>query len=123
MVIKQVRFAQTSHHFYQKTNFTFDSAVFRSNKVEQRQTKKDDKKRFDLIEKLYSEANAEIEKEYEQKRKKYKRRSKRNIRDIEDGEELWNFMENSNDSIDVRLNRLKVGQFDYFSFHFIILNR
>lgn len=123
MVIKQVRFAQMSLHFYWETNYTFDSAVFRSNKVEQRQTKKDDKKRFDLIEKLYSEANAEIEKEYEQKRKKYRRRSKRNICDIEDGEELWIFMENSNDSTDVRLNRLKVHLIIFHSIPFNILNR
>lgn len=75
--------------------------------MEQRQNKKDDKKQFDVYEKLYSEASAVVEKEYVENRKKTKRRSKRKICDIEDGEELWNFMEDSNDSIEVKLEGMR----------------
>ncbi|XP_055298037.1 uncharacterized protein LOC129566276 [Sitodiplosis mosellana] len=82
--------------------------VFRSNKVEQRQNKQDDKKHLDIIEKLYAEANAEVEKEYEGKRKKSKRRSKQKICDIEDGEELWNYLEDSNDSIEMDLSTTQI---------------
>lgn len=78
------------------------SVVFRSNKVEQRQGKKDDKKRFEIIEKFYSEASETIEKEYEMQRKKYKS-PKRKLCDIDDGEDLWNFMENSNDGISMEV--------------------
>lgn len=73
-------------------------AVFRSNKVEQRQGKKDSKKHFEIIEKFYSEASEQIEKEYESHRKKHTR-SRQKLCDINDGEELWNFMEHSNDGI------------------------
>lgn len=85
-----------------KFHFEFFSPVFRSNKVEQRQSRKDDTKHFDVYEKLYSEASEEIEKEYEKNRKRSKQNSKRKICDIEDGEELWNYMENSNDSFEVK---------------------
>lgn len=64
--------------------------------MEQRQGKKDDKKRFEMYEKCYSEAHEEVEKEYQAQKKKYK---KRKLCDIDDGEELWNFMENSNDGV------------------------
>lgn len=66
-----------------------------------RQSKKDDKQHLDLVEKLYSEATEQVEKEYEKERKKTRRTSK-NVCDIDDGEELWNYMESSNDSIDVK---------------------
>lgn len=72
--------------------------VFRSNKAEQRQSKKDDKKQFEIIEKFYSEATAEIEKEYDAKMKRHKSPRKK-LSDIDDGEELWNFMEYSNDGV------------------------
>ncbi|XP_031629337.1 uncharacterized protein LOC116344750 [Contarinia nasturtii] len=77
--------------------------VFRSNKVEQRQNQKDDKKRLENVEKFYEEASIIIEKEYEEDRKASKR-TKKKICDIDDGEELWNFMENSNDSIELDLS-------------------
>lgn len=80
----------------------FGSTVFRSNKVEQRQGKKDDKKQFEIIEKFYSDANDQIEKEYE-KQRKMRKRSKRKLCDMDDGEELWNFMENSNDGISMEV--------------------
>lgn len=73
-------------------------AVFRSNKVEQREGKKDDRKQFEIYEKFYSEATEEIEKEYEATMKKYKSPRKK-LSDIDDGEELWNFMEHSSDGI------------------------
>lgn len=72
--------------------------VFRSNKVEQRQGKKDDRKQFEIIEKFYSEAAAEIEKDDAAKMKRTKS-AKKKLSDIDDGEELWNFMEYSNDGI------------------------
>lgn len=78
------------------------STVFRSNKVEQRQGKKDDKKQFEIIEKFYNEANKEIEKEYEMERK-MRKPSKQKLCDMDDGEELWNFMENSNDGISMEV--------------------
>lgn len=72
--------------------------VFRSNKVEQREGNKDDLRQFDIYEKFYGEAAAEVEKEYEATMKKYKSPRKK-LSDIDDGEELWNFMEHSNDGI------------------------
>lgn len=70
--------------------------------MEQRQNIQDDKKQLEIIEKLYSEASDQVEKEYASIRKK-SNRSKKKIRDIDDGEELWSYMENSNDSIEVGL--------------------
>lgn len=81
--------------------------VFRSNKMEQREEKKDDKKRFEMIEKFYSQANDEVEKEYQAQRKKYK---KRKLSDIDDGEELWNFLEHSNDGVSFEVSQLKTIQ-------------
>lgn len=72
--------------------------VLRSNKVEQRESKKDDRRHFEIYEKLYSEAAAQIDKEYESKMKKYKSPRKK-LSDIDDGEELWNFLEHSSDGI------------------------
>lgn len=76
--------------------------VFRSNKVEQRECKKDDRKHFEIHEKLYSEASVEVEKEYESKSKKYKTARKK-LSDIDDGEELWNFLEYSSDDISIEV--------------------
>lgn len=81
--------------------------VFRSNKMEQREEKKDDKKRFEMIEKFYSEANDEVEKEYQAQQKKYK---KRKLSDIDDGEELWNFLEHSNDGVSFEVSQMKAIQ-------------
>lgn len=81
--------------------------VFRSNKMEQREEKKDDKKRFEMIEKFYSEANDEVEKEYQAQRKMYK---KRKLSDIDDGEELWNFLEHSNDGVSFEVSQMKAIQ-------------
>lgn len=72
--------------------------VYRSNKVEKREGKKDDQKLFEIYEKLYSEAAAQVEKEYESTMKKYKSPRKK-LSDIDDGEELWNLMEHSSDGI------------------------
>ena len=72
--------------------------VFRSNKVEQRESIKYDRKQFEIYEKFYSDASEEIEKEYEATMKKYKSPRKK-LSDIDDGEELWNFMEHSCDGI------------------------
>lgn len=66
--------------------------------MEQREGRKDDRKHFEIYEKFYSEAAAVVEKEYESKMKKYKSPRKK-LSDIDDGEELWNFMEHSNDGI------------------------
>lgn len=68
--------------------------------MENRQNQQDDKKHFELFEKFYNEASTVVENEYETSRKATKR-SKKKICDIDDGEELWNFMENSNDSVEV----------------------
>lgn len=66
--------------------------------MEKRQGKKDDKRRFEVYEKFYSEASEQVEKEYERQRRKNKS-PKKKLCDIDDGEELWDFMENSNDGI------------------------
>lgn len=66
--------------------------------MEQRQEKKDDKKQFEIVEKFYSDASEKIEKEYEIHRKKYQSPRKK-LCDIDDAEELWNFMEYSNDGV------------------------
>lgn len=78
--------------------------VFRSNKVEQRHFKRNDKERFEIMEKVYSEAAETVEKEYEAKLKKY-RSPRKKLCDIDDAEELWNFMEITNDgaSMEVKL--------------------
>lgn len=69
------------------------STVIRSNKKEQRKVKKADKNRSEIIEKFYSEASDRVEREYRNSpRKKY---TKRKLCDIDDGEELWNFLEDS----------------------------
>lgn len=65
--------------------------------MEQRQSKEDAKKHDKVMEKLYSNASEEIEKEYEIQRKKY-RSSRKKLCEIDDGEELWHFMEYSNDA-------------------------
>lgn len=49
-----------------------------------------------MLEKLYLDASMEIDKEYEVERKSFKF-SNRKICDIEDGEELWHYLETSND--------------------------
>lgn len=89
-------------------NDIYFQTVFRSRKVELRQNAKDENAHFDICQKLYFEASEQIEKEYESERKKKKRtKSKKKVCDIEDGEELWNYMESSNDSIDVRRTEFK----------------
>lgn len=79
----------------------FSLTVFRSNKVEQRENKKYDKKQFELYEKFYSEVSDQVEKEYDRERKKRKRPTKK-ICDIDNGEELWNLLDISNDAIEVK---------------------
>lgn len=74
--------------------------VFRSYKVEQRDGKRDEQRRLEIYEKFHGEATAEVEKEYESTMKKYKTTSKqRKLSDIDNGEELWHFVEQSSDGI------------------------
>lgn len=49
-----------------------------------------------MVEKFYGEASEMVEKEYQSARKKYRRRK---LCDIDDGEELWNYLEDSNDGV------------------------
>lgn len=71
------------------------STVIRSNKKQQREEKEADKNRSKMMEKFYSEASDKVEREQQKTpRKKYKRRK---LCDIEDGEELLNYLEDSND--------------------------
>lgn len=70
--------------------------VFRS-KIEKREGRKEEQSRIEIYEKIYHEAAEEIEKEYEATMKTYK--SKKKLSDIDDGEELWNFMKHSSDGI------------------------
>lgn len=71
-----------------------------------------------MIEKLYDETSEQIEKEYEKERKKRTGRTSKKVCDIEDAEELWNYMESSNDSIDVRSI-----EFHYKTSHFLSLHK
>lgn len=74
--------------------------------MEQRQGKKDDKKQFETIEKLYGDASEQIEKEYDMQRKKY-RSPRKKLCDIDDAEELWNFMEYSTDGVSFEVREIK----------------
>lgn len=64
--------------------------------MEQRQGRRDDQKKFEALEKIYLDASMDIDKEYENERKSFKF-SNRKLCDIEDGEELWHYLESSND--------------------------
>lgn len=73
-------------------------AVVRSEKVQRRLDATENKKRFDIIEALHAEVTAEVEREYEAKRKESFALPKREISLIDDAEELWQRMECSYDA-------------------------
>lgn len=75
--------------------------AYRSCRVEQRQSRQDDQKKFETLEKLYLDVSMDVDKEYERSRKSFNV-STRKLADIDDGEELWHYMETSND-MEVRL--------------------
>lgn len=62
----------------------------------QRHGGRDDQKRLEMLEKIYLDVSLEIDKEYENERKSFKL-THRNVCDINDGEELWHYLESSND--------------------------
>lgn len=74
----------------------FKKTILRSEKVERNLSKIEDRKRLDRIEALHSQFSEEVDKEYQQKRKRIKS-PKRKLRDIDDAEELWEYYEHSND--------------------------
>lgn len=99
----------------------FIITVFISRKAEQRRSRRDDSKHFETYEKAYNEASEQVEKEYEMERNK-NRRKKKKICDIDDGEELWNYMDSSNDSIDVRKTQFQLKQKHFSHRLFIVLS-
>lgn len=79
--------------------------VLRSEKVERRHTRIEERERFELVEKLYSQVRNEVEIEFEERRKTIEP-PKTKIAEIADAEELWKLMERSHDPTAVEVNKL-----------------
>lgn len=71
--------------------------VFRSEKVQRRLDVTENQKQFEVFEALCIEVTAEVEREYEARRREAPALPKREISDIDDAEELWSLMERSHD--------------------------
>lgn len=79
--------------------------AFHSEKVERRKNISEDQKRLETIERLYSDVSTEVEQEHELKRKAIKK-SKRKLSEMDDGKELWQYVEYSNDAESIDVNHL-----------------
>lgn len=71
--------------------------VMRSSKMEKRFRRKEDNKRFEMVEKFYNEANNEIEKEDKLTRQTMDLPSQK-LKEIDNGEDLWKLLEISHDA-------------------------
>lgn len=70
--------------------------TFRSEKVERRIKSLEDRKRLELIEKLYGQISQQVDSDFEKKQKLI-RTPKKKVKDIEDGKELWELLQYTND--------------------------
>lgn len=77
--------------------------VFRSEKVERRCNSIEGQKRLEIIEKFHFEVSKEVDDEYEARKKTIKS-PKRKLTEIDDAEELWEFMEHSHDPVAVEVS-------------------
>lgn len=78
------------------------TTFLRSEKVERRHCRLEDRKRLDLIEILYSQVSREVEDEFEIKRKSIKPPRKK-VAEMEEAEELWELMERASDPAGVEV--------------------
>lgn len=82
--------------------------VIRSEKIQRRLDAAESKKRFDVFEALFAETTAEVDREYEAKRKESAALPKRPLSEIDDAEELWQLMERSHDAESFEVMKLDV---------------
>lgn len=77
-----------------------------------------------MIERLYIEVTTEVEEEYEKRRKSIKA-PKKKLQNIDDAEEMWEFLEHSNNPADIEVCmivggiRLPFGLFQSIELRFI----
>lgn len=65
--------------------------------MEKRHRRKEDHKRLEMAEKIYSQVNDEVQNEFENQRKAIVRPT-RKLKDIDNGEDLWKLFETSHDA-------------------------
>lgn len=73
--------------------------MLQSQQVEKRQNISEDQKRLEMIERLYNEVTIEVEKEYANRTKAIKAPNKK-LKDIDDAEEIWEYLEYSRNPAD-----------------------
>lgn len=81
--------------------------VFRSEKVERRLNRLEDRRRLDLIETLYSQESRMVEEELASKHKSFKSPNKK-ISEIDEPEELWALLEYSSDPTGMEVSELVI---------------